>query len=149
MKRFVPLAGLALMSALLAPGIGLADQPGQEGKRHGFHQRFQQELGLTDDQMSAIRQIRERQQATTRQAWQAVAKARGEVQALALSGADDATIQAKITELEGLYGQTLQLRVNTLREMAPLLSEEQRQKLGQMQLAPRPWGRHPGSAPRS
>lgn len=54
-------------------------------------------------------------------------------------------VQPKATEVEGIQSQLLQLRVNALREMAPLLSEEQRQKLAQMNPRRGHW-RHRGPA---
>lgn len=145
MKRLVAVAGLALVAAFLVPKGVLADPPGPRGGGSGYHQRFQQELGLTDDQMQAIREIQGRQRDAARQLWQQLVTAQGQIRQLALSGADDGTIQPKATEIEGIQSQLLQLRVNALREMAPLLSEEQRQKLAQMNPRRGHW-RHRGPA---
>ncbi|MBI2493600.1 MAG: hypothetical protein HYV94_16100 [Candidatus Rokubacteria bacterium] len=78
--------------------------------------------------------------------WGALVRAQAELRQLALGGAADATVQAKIAEIEQLHRQSLELRVAALREMAPILSEEQRQKLAQM--SRRPWHRrHHGPTP--
>jgi Spy/CpxP family protein refolding chaperone len=132
MRRFARFTVPAVLVALmLGSGIALADSPkavpaGVAG--HGFQQR----LGLTDDQMKAIRGIRERQRPAARQIHQSLAQANRDLRRLALTGADDATIHAKATEIEGLQGQALQLRVTGLREMAPLLNDDQKMKLQQM-----------------
>ncbi|HUG36833.1 MAG TPA: hypothetical protein VML54_07775, partial [Candidatus Limnocylindrales bacterium] len=70
---------------------------------------------------------------------------RRDIRQLALSGADDATLRAKTAEIEGLQSQALQLRVAGLREMAPLLSEEQKQKMMQMQEHPRRFRKGPAA----
>jgi Spy/CpxP family protein refolding chaperone len=146
MRHYGSLATLALVAVLFGSGPVLADAPGASGPRHGAGQRFQQELGLTDSQAQALREIRERQRGATRQVWGALVRAQAELRQLALGGAADAAVQAKIAEIEQLHRQSLELRVAALREMAPILSEEQRQKLGQMSL--RPWHRrHHGPTP--
>jgi Spy/CpxP family protein refolding chaperone len=146
MRHYGFLATLALVAVLFGSGPVLADAPGASGPRHGAGQRLQQELGLTDSQVQALREIRERQRGAARQVWGALVRAQTELRLLALGGATDAKVQAKIAEIEQLHRQSLELRVAALREMAPILSEEQRQKLAQMSL--RPWHRrHHGPTP--
>ena len=131
MKRHVLTAAVLVFTGLLGPGAVLADTP--TGKPVGVHgQRFQQRLGLTDAQMQSIRDIWARQMPAARQVWQSLGKARQDLRQLALSGADDATIRAKMTEIDGFQSQALQIRVATLREIAPLLNDEQKQKFSQM-----------------
>ncbi|MGH7356230.1 MAG: Spy/CpxP family protein refolding chaperone [Candidatus Rokuibacteriota bacterium] len=139
MKRYAFFTGLGLALGLLGPATVLADQaiPSTDGKpRH--HQRFQDTLGLTDDQMTRIREVWQRQREAARPVFQGLRLANRQLRELALNGADDNAIRAKLAEIEGLQGQALQLRVNTLREIAPLLTGEQRQKLSQLP----PMGRH-------
>ncbi len=144
MKRHVLAAAVLLFTGLLGPGAVLADSPtGQPAGIHG--QRFQQRLGLTGDQLQAIRDIWKRQMPAARQVWQSLAKARQDLRQLALSGADDATIRAKMTEIDGLQSQALQIRVAALREIAPLLNDDQKQKFSQM--SERRWHRRPPKAP--
>jgi len=103
MKRYAFLTILGLALGLLGPAAVLADQanPSTDGKpRH--HQKFQEKLGLTDDQMTRIREVWQRQRAAARPVFQALRVA------------------------------NKQLRVNTLREISPLLTDEQRQKLAQL-----------------
>ena len=135
------LVALALAAVLLVPGLVLAEPSASPGPGAAFGQRLQQELGLTDQQVQALREIHQRQREAARQVWRDLGRTQRELRQLALGGGDDATIQAKVAEIERLYGQSLELRVNALREMAPILSEEQRQKLAQMTF--RPWHRRP------
>jgi len=133
MKRYAFLTVLGLALGLLGPAAVLADQanPSTDGKPR-YHQKFQEKLGLTDDQMTRIREVWQRQRESARPVFQALRQANRQLRELALNGAKDDAIQAKVAEIEGLQGQALQLRVNTLREISPLLTDEQRQKLAQL-----------------
>jgi len=137
MKRYAFLTVLGLALGLLGPAAALADQanPSTDGKPR-YHQKgqqkFQEKLGLTDDQMTRIREVWQRQRAAARPVFQALRVANKQLRELALNGANDDAIRAKLAEIEGLQGQALQLRVNTLREISPLLTDEQRQKLAQL-----------------
>jgi Spy/CpxP family protein refolding chaperone len=144
MKRHALTAAVLLFTGLLGPGAVLADTPtGKPVRAYGQH--FQQRLGLTDAQMQSIRDIWTRQMPAARQVWQSLGKARQDIRQLALGGADDATIRAKMTEIDGLQSQALQIRVATLREIAPLLNDEQKQKFSQM--SERRGHRRPRQAP--
>ena len=141
MKGFALLTVVGLGLGLLGPAAVLADQANPSaGGKPGYHQRFQEKLGLTDDQMTKIREVWQRQRDAARPVFQALRQAHQQLRDLALNGADDNAIRAKLAEIEGLQGQALQLRVNTLREIAPLLTDEQRAKFAQ--LAPMGWHRH-------
>jgi Spy/CpxP family protein refolding chaperone len=131
MIRHALAAALALTAVLHAPAAVFAD-PAPGARAHHHHQRFQQKLGLTDDQMQQIRAIRAGQRDAVRQVHQALRQARAELRQLALGGADDATVQAKTQEVTTLQGQAVALRVEALRQIAPILTEEQRAKLAQM-----------------
>ena len=141
MKRYAFLTVLGLALGLLGPAAVLADQstPPADG-RPGHHQRFQEKLGLTDDQMAKIREIWHRQRDTARPVFQALRLANQQLRELALNGAADGVIQAKLAEIEGFQSQALQLRVKVLREISPLLTDEQRQKFAQM--SPMGWRHH-------
>ena len=138
MTRYALITAVTLAAALTGPALTLADEAGAPPGRHGFHQQFQQALGLSDDQMTAIRDVRARQRDAQRQIGRSLGQAQRDLRQLALSGADDAAVQAKIAEIAGLHGQALKLRVDALREIAPILTDEQRQKFAQLQLH-RPW----------
>lgn len=146
MKRYAFLTVLGLALGLLGPTAVLADQanPPTDGRPRD-HQKFQEKLGLTDDQMTRIREVWQRQRASARPVFQALRVANQQLRELALNGAKDDAIQVKLAEIEGLQGQALQLRVATLREISPLLTDEQRQKLAQM--SPMGWRHHRRPAP--
>ena len=139
-------AALALVATLLG-GVAVyaADAPTnaaqqQPQQRHGS--RLQQALGLTDDQMQKLRDIRTRDFANQKQTWQALRQAQSELRRLALSGADDATLQAKETEVQNLMAQSLQARVNGLKEVGSILTPEQRDAYAKMMDSPRGHHRH-------
>lgn len=145
MKRYAFLTALALAVGLLGPAAALADQAnppadGKPGHHQRFQQRFQEKLGLTDDQMTKIREVWKNQRDTARPVYQALRLANQQLRELALNGDPGNAIPAKLAEIEGLQGQALQLRVNALKEIGPLLTDEQRQKLAQM--SPMGWHRH-------
>jgi Spy/CpxP family protein refolding chaperone len=131
MRRYAFLTVVGLALGLLGPAAVLADQtnPPAGGKPGGYHQRFQDRLGLTDEQMTKIREVWRRQRDAARPVFQSLRVAHKQLRELALTGGSDDAIRAKLAEIEGLQGQALQLRVQTLREISPLLTDEQRQKL--------------------
>ncbi len=148
MKRYATLTVLGLALGLLGPATVLADQanPSTDGKP-GYHQRFQEKLGLSDDQMAKIREVWQRQRDTARPVYQALRLAHQQLRGLALNGANDDAIRTKLAEIEGLQGQALQLRVNALREISPILTDEQRQKFAQLSMGPHRHHRRPAPAP--
>ena len=109
-----------------------AVQAGEPAKAEAHHRswgsRLQLELGLTDEQAQAIRQIHQREAAARQQHAQALQQARGDLRRLILGQADDATIEAKRAEVEQLLAAALHRRVNILKEITPLLTPEQREK---------------------
>lgn len=124
-----------LVTSLLAYGAvspAAADQAAAAPGRHGMVNRLQERLGLTDDQARTVREVFERQAEARKQLWQTLRQAQTELRQLALNGGDEATIKGKIAEIQGLLGQSLELRVQTLREIAPILTPEQREKLATM-----------------
>ena len=116
----------------------------------GWLERLQTKLELTDDQMKAIQEIYDRDAETQRQLFQTLRQAQVDLVRLALNNADAAVIQQKGAEVAGLLGQSLQLRMRRLQEIAPLLTPEQRDRFTQLPQAPwmprSPHG-HPGSRP--
>lgn len=126
--RTVPLMVMALASALALSTLAYAQ--GTPGSPHP--NRFQERMGLTDDQMNAMREVHNRHSAEFKQLYGSLHKAQGELRQLALSGADPAAIKAKADEVAGLLAQTIQLRTTTLQEIAPILTPEQRDKMAQM-----------------
>ena len=130
--RTVVLGALAVV--LVAAGAYAAD-PQTTPPQQGQHQRgawLQKKLGLTDVQAQQIREIRAKDFANQKQNFQALRQAEGELRRLALSGADARTLSAKQTEVQNLLGQTMQARVNTLAQIGPILSPEQREAYAKM-----------------
>ena len=122
------LGALAVM--LVAAGAYAADPPATTPAPQGQHQRgawLQKKLGLTDVQAQQIREIQAKDFAGQKQNWQALRQAQGELRRLALSGADAQTLSAKQTEVQNLLAQSMQARVNTLAQIGPILSPEQRE----------------------
>lgn len=124
---------------LTAAGAAYAADTAQSetGGRHAMGSRLKERLGLTDEQVNAIREIHQRQAEAGKQVWQQVRQARTKLRRLALNGADDATLAAKATEVKTLLGQLVDMRVDTLRQISPILTPEQREKLATLE-----YGRH-------
>jgi Spy/CpxP family protein refolding chaperone len=114
----------------------------------GARASFQQRLGLTDDQMAAIREIHARHADQRKQIWQSLRRAQSEARQLALNSGDPAAVKAKTAEVAALLAQSVELRTTILQEMSPILTPEQRQQLATM--SPRGHGHHRGPrAPQS
>lgn len=127
------LAALILGLTLAATAAANAADPTNPGTPPSGHtSRFQQALGLTDDQMNAIRQMHAQQAASRRQLRQSLRQAQAELRQLALNGGDPAALQAKQAEVAQLLSQSVAMRVESLQAMAPILTPDQRAKLAQM-----------------
>jgi len=144
------LPALVLGSTLLtAVAAGAADTTAGGGSpRAQMMAHLQQKLGLTDDQVKAIQDIQSKYAPSRKQTWQALRQKQGELRQLALNGGEAGAIQAKSAEVAQLLNQELTLRVQSLQEIAPLLNQDQRDKLAQMQMGPR-MHRHQGGQPQS
>jgi len=94
--------------------------------------RLQKKLGLTDDQVAQIRQVQDRHRDARRQVYTSLRQANAQLRGLTLTGTDDAAVQQKVAEVQSLVGQSIALRTQTLREIAPILTPEQRQAWAQM-----------------
>ena len=90
------------------------------------------ELGLTEDQIKSIREIRARHSQSTRETVRALRDARRALREMALENTDDATFSAKSAEVRELSGQVLEARARTLQEVARILTPEQREKLREL-----------------
>lgn len=125
---------LSLVGLLAGTGVALAqDTKAPAAPMHGGHgmARLQQRLGLSDDQVNAIKAAYQKHRDEQKQAWQALATAQADLRKLALNGADAATIQAKTAEVQQLLGQTVAVRVKVLQEIGPVLTPEQRAKFAE------------------
>lgn len=120
---------LVLAATLVAATLAYAAEPAGGDARHGrWESRLQQQLGLTDQQAQAIREIYGRQSQTWKTHRQTLRQAQSDLRRLVLNEADDATIQKQQEEVQRLLGETVQMRVNTLKEVTPILTPEQREK---------------------
>lgn len=126
---------LVLGSTLLATvAARAADTPTSDQPTDRPHRmsRFQHALNLTDEQMQAIRDVHARHADGRKQLWQSLRQARLDLRKLALTGGDAAAIQAKSAEVSQLWGQQVAMNVQTLQEISPILTADQRDKLAQM-----------------
>ncbi len=120
---------LVLAAPVVPAALAQAAEPAQGDTRHGrWEGRLQQQLGLTAQQAQAIREIHARQSQTWKTHSQTLRQAQAELRRLVLSEADQASVQAKQEEVQRLLGETVQMRVNTLKEMTSILTPEQREK---------------------
>ena len=140
---------LALGATLVAAGgARAADTPVGTPHHAAMMSRFQEKLGLTDDQVKAIQAVHNRYAEPGKQTRQLLRQKQRELRQLALNGGDPAAIQAKTAEVAQLLSQAVTLRVQSLQEISALLTQEQRDKLAQMG----PWmhwrhgGRHSQSS---
>ena len=122
----------AMAVVLVAAGAYAADPPAAPQEQHQRGAWLQKKLNLTDVQAQQIREIRAKDFASQKQNWQTLRQAQGELRRLALSGADSRTLAAKQTEVQNLLNQTVQARVNTLTQIGPILSPEQREAYATM-----------------
>jgi Spy/CpxP family protein refolding chaperone len=95
-------------------------------------QRLQTELGLSEDQVQAIRQLHQGQRDVRRQLHGSLRGARQELREAVLSGADASAVQAKTHEVQQLAAQAVQYRVDALQAVSQILTPEQREKLRQL-----------------
>lgn len=93
---------------------------------------LREELGLTDDQIKVIREIRARHWQSMRETVRALREARRALREMVLADADEATFSAKAAEVRELTGQVLEARARTLQEVARVLTPEQREKLREL-----------------
>lgn len=125
-----PILSLAMAAVLVAPAAE-ADQ-GARPYKHDPMARMQAHLGLSQEQADAVREIRDRTLEAAKRIGEALRQNRQELRQLALQGADEVAVEAKVAQVEQLLGEFVRLRVKSLQEMAPVLTEEQRQKLEEM-----------------
>ena len=122
-------AALAASSVLAAATITHA-QPTAHGDR--MYSRLQKNLGLTDDQVNQIRAIFQQQRDARRQLGQAMHQAQTDLRQLVLNAGDANAIAAKKAQVAQLMTQGLDMRIQTLQQIGPILTQEQRDKLAQM-----------------
>ena len=121
----------ALIASVLTTASVIHAQPAPSRGDRMFS-RLQQNLGLTDDQVTQIRTIYGQHRDAQRNLWKSLRQSQTDLRQLALGSGDPNTIAAKKTEVAQLLVQGLDLRVQTLQQIAPILSPDQRAKLAQM-----------------
>jgi Spy/CpxP family protein refolding chaperone len=124
-----PVAGVLSGLVILASGAMPADA--QMARRVTPIERsaLRDELGLTEDQVKSIREIRARHWQSMRETVRALRDARRELREMVLTDADETTFTTKAAEVRELSGQVLEARARTLQEVARVLTPEQREKL--------------------
>jgi len=93
---------------------------------------LREQLGLTEDQVKSMKEIRARHWQSMRETVRALREARRALRDMAWADADDATFTAKATEVRELSGQVLEARARTMHEIARVLTPEQREKLREL-----------------
>lgn len=135
-----PLAGVLTGLVILVSGSLPGEaHPGRRGDP-ASHWTLREELGLTDDQVQAIRELLSRQRTSLRETARALREARRTLRDLVLQEADEAAVAAKQSEIQALLGQLVAGRTQSLRELASILTPEQRARLREL----RPSRRHRG-----
>jgi Spy/CpxP family protein refolding chaperone len=122
------LIGMLAVSVLL--GVALA--PVEARPHRGMLPRLQAELGLSDDQVQAIRQVHADQRDARKQLRQSLRDAHRTLRQMVIDGVDDATIQQQTAAVQQLLGQAVQMRTESLRAVSQVLTPEQRQKFREM-----------------
>jgi Spy/CpxP family protein refolding chaperone len=125
---------LTLITAVFAASaVYAAEPPTGTTQPNRWESRLQQKLNLTEDQLAAFRQLHAtRDVQAQRQQYKALRAAQGELRRLALNGADDATLQAKQTEVQNLLAQSMQQRLAALKQIGPILNADQREAFAKM-----------------
>jgi Spy/CpxP family protein refolding chaperone len=135
MTRTPRLLAATLGSVLAVSAIALSPIAAPAGPRAhagGAHQRFQQHLGLTDQQMTAIRDVRARHADQRRETGMAIERTQAELRDLALKSGDPTAVKAKSAEVAALMAKAVEQRAAELQEISPLLTPEQRDKFAKM-----------------
>jgi Spy/CpxP family protein refolding chaperone len=133
-KRLFHAITLTLIAAVFAASaVYAAEPPTGTTQPNRWESRLQQKLNLTEDQLAAFRQLHAtRDVQAQRQQYKALRAAQAELRRMALNGADDATLQAKQTEVQNLLAQSMQQRLAALKQIGPILNPEQREAFAKM-----------------
>jgi Spy/CpxP family protein refolding chaperone len=93
---------------------------------------IREQLGLTEDQVKSMKEIRARHWQSMRETVRALREARRALRDMAWADTDDAMFTAKATEVRELSGQVLEARARTMQEIARVLTPEQREKVREL-----------------
>ena len=125
-------AALIASSALMATTVTYAQQPPPAPHGQRMFSGLQRNLGLTDDQVNQVRAVFQQQRDARRQLGQSMRQAQTELRQLVLNGGDANAVAAKKAQVAQLMGQGLDMRIQTLQQIGPILTQEQRDKLAQL-----------------
>jgi len=127
-----PLAGV--LGGLVILVSGVMPSEAQVARRVTPIQRsvLRDELGLTEEQVKSIREVRARHWKSMRETVRALRDARRALNEMALGNVDEGAFTAKAAEVRELSGQVLEARARTLQEVSRLLTREQREKLREL-----------------
>jgi Spy/CpxP family protein refolding chaperone len=127
-----PLAGVLTGLVILASSVTPSEA--QFARRVAPIERseLRDQLGLTEDQIKQIREIRARHWQSMRETVRMLRDARRSLREMVLSETDEATFLAKAAEVKELSGQVVEARARTLQEVARVLTPEQREKLREL-----------------
>ena len=126
------IAALLVSSVLTAATVTQAQQQAPTNRGDRMFSRLQKNLGLSDDQVTQVRGVFQHQRDARRQLGQTMRQKQTELRQLALNAGDPNAIAAKKAEIAQLMAQGLDLRVQTLQQIGPILTPDQREKLAQM-----------------
>jgi Spy/CpxP family protein refolding chaperone len=121
---------VGLLAVPLALAVALA--PAEARPYGGSLTRLQTELGLTEAQTQAIRQVHQDQRDARMQLRRSLHEARRTLRDMVIDGVDDATVQQQTATVQQLLGQSVQMRTETLRAVSQILTPDQRQKLREL-----------------
>jgi len=133
---------LALAAGVTTVASAAQSSPAQTQQPLWWESRLKQQLGLNDQQAQALHEVYQRDADAKRQHWQQLHQAQTELRHLALTSNDNQAIQAKQDEVQRLMAQSVQMRTSTLRQVAPILTPDQREKLAQLMERGGHHGRH-------
>lgn len=126
-----PLVGVLSGLVVLATGAPGAT-PAEAHPGRAPLVRLKTELGLSAEQVQAIREVRERGWEARRQTAKALQEARRALRGLVLGGGDEAAVQAKTAEVQRLVAEMVEASVKALQEVAQILTPEQRERLREL-----------------
>jgi Spy/CpxP family protein refolding chaperone len=127
-------AALTLVATLVtATALYAADSQTAPDRASRWETHLQQKLGLTDDQVRALRQVYgSRDVNAQREHYKALRAAQSDLRRLALNGADDTTLATKQAEVQNLLAQSMQRRLELLKQVGPILNPDQREAFAKM-----------------
>ena len=127
-----PLAGVLGGLVILASGVMPSEA--QLPRRAAPIQRsaLRDELGLTEEQVKSIRDVRARRWQSMRGTVRALRDARDTLREMALGSTDEAIFSAKAAEVRELSGRVVEARARTIQEVSRILTPEQREKLREL-----------------